>query len=205
MELHVESAGVTDGLSLGVSAPERGCRGVAVGTREADAAGSRLRENAEEESTSALRCYPQQHLQSQRAPAHLRFSSPLPSLISQSFSLFTLLRWITQLPFSSPLVFHLTLHCLPNASHLPVLCRHLSAPGASQMVPEISPELSPRSPAGPAAAWRPTARAHTYTKVSGSQTVLLFQDPKPFIFQASWHIPRHYQCHESYVFLAGFV
>lgn len=67
VELHVESAGVTDRLSLGVSAPERGCRCVAVGTREADAAGSRLRENAEEENTSALHCYHQQHLRSQRA------------------------------------------------------------------------------------------------------------------------------------------
>lgn len=57
MELHVESAGVTDGLSLSVSAPERGCRCVAVGTREADTAGSRLRENAEEENTSVLHCY----------------------------------------------------------------------------------------------------------------------------------------------------
>lgn len=42
MKLHVESTGITDGLSLGVSAPECGCGRVAVGTREADATGSRL-------------------------------------------------------------------------------------------------------------------------------------------------------------------
>lgn len=67
MELHVETAGVTDGLSLGVSAPERGCRCVAVGTREANTAGSRLQENAEEKNTSALHCCHQRRLRSQRA------------------------------------------------------------------------------------------------------------------------------------------
>lgn len=41
MKLHVEPTGITDGLSLGVSAPECGCGRVAVGTREADATGSR--------------------------------------------------------------------------------------------------------------------------------------------------------------------
>lgn len=40
VELHVESAGITHRLSLGVSAPQRGCRRVAVGTGEADTAGS---------------------------------------------------------------------------------------------------------------------------------------------------------------------
>lgn len=83
MELHVESAGVADGLSLGISAPERGCRRVAVGTREADATGSRLRENAEGENTSALHCCPRQHLISQRA----RSSTPqvfLSSCLSYS-------------------------------------------------------------------------------------------------------------------------
>lgn len=86
------------------------------------------------------------------APARLRFSSPLASLISLSFSLLALLQWVTQLPFSSPLAFQLLLRCLSTASYLPVLRRHLSCPGASQMMPETSPEQSPRSPAGLVAA-----------------------------------------------------
>lgn len=55
MELHVEPAGVADGLSLSVSAPERGRRRVAVGTGEADAAGGRLGLKTEEKA-STLRC-----------------------------------------------------------------------------------------------------------------------------------------------------
>lgn len=39
VELHVEPAGVADGLPLGIPAPERGGRRVAVGTGEPNPAG----------------------------------------------------------------------------------------------------------------------------------------------------------------------
>lgn len=39
VQLHVEPAGVADGLSLGVPAPERGGGRVAIGTGESNTAG----------------------------------------------------------------------------------------------------------------------------------------------------------------------
>lgn len=120
MQLHVESTGVTDGLPLSVSAPERGCRCLAVGTREADAAGSRLRENAEEEDTSAH----QQHLRSQRA----RSSTPrvfLSSCLSY-FSLFFCF-CLAGVDNTTACFFF---SCLSASAPLPPACQHCAGTSA---------------------------------------------------------------------------
>lgn len=78
VELHVEPAGVADGLSLGVPAPERGRRRVAVGTGEADAAGGRLGLKTGEEKASTLCGSHQQHLRSLQVSGF-----PLASLVAR--------------------------------------------------------------------------------------------------------------------------
>lgn len=45
MELHVEAAGIADGLALGIPAPQGGGRGVAVGTGQAHPPRRRLETN----------------------------------------------------------------------------------------------------------------------------------------------------------------
>lgn len=140
---------------------------------------------------------------SELIPALLRFSSPLASLISLSFYLLSLVQRITQPPFTSPLAFQLLLHCLSAASCLPVLHGHLSCPGAPHVVPETSPEQSPRSPAGLTWQLRDPLHMHTpmlrclYLRPSCPCRLPSPSPSKPHgIF-----LRGCYQCHECYILL----